>query len=62
MVSMLFLRGYRRHSSISRIQNVPILEKVEFLGHVVSADDVSVQTIKINSVRDWPAPTSITES
>ena len=37
------------------------LKKVEFLGHVVSAEGVSVQTSKINAVRDWPAPTSITE-
>ena len=36
-------------------------EKVDFLGHVVSADGVSVQTSKINAVRDWPAPTSIAE-
>ena len=37
------------------------LEKVEFLGHIVSEDGVSVQTSKIDTVRDWPAPTSITE-
>ena len=36
-------------------------KKVEFLGYVVAADGVSVQTSKINAVRDWPAPTSITE-
>ena len=27
----------------------------------MSEDDVSVQTSKINAVRDWPALTSITE-
>ena len=36
-------------------------KKVEFLGHVVSEDGVSVHTNKIDAVRDWPAPTSITE-
>ena len=38
-----------------------IFEKVDYLGPVVSADGVSVQTSKVNAVRDWPAPTSITE-
>ena len=38
-----------------------IFKKLEFLGHVVSEDGVSVQTSKIDAVRDWPAPTSITE-
>ena len=37
------------------------LKKIEFLGHVVSSDGVSVQTSKIDAVRDWPTPTSITE-
>ena len=31
------------------------LKKVDFLGHAVSADGVSVQTSKINAVKDWPA-------
>ena len=38
-----------------------IFEKSRVSGHVVSAEGVSVQTSKINAVRDWPAPTSITE-
>ena len=37
------------------------LKKAEFLGHVVSEDGVSVQTSKIDAVRNWPAPTGITE-
>ena len=56
---MLFLRGCRKHSSMSRSQS--IFEKVEFLGHVVFVNSVSVQNSKIDSVRDWPAPISTTE-
>ena len=37
------------------------LKKVEFLGHVVSADGVSVQTSKIDTIRDCPVSTIITE-
>ena len=45
-----------------RSQNVPyIWKKIEFLGHKVSEDSASVQTGKIDAVRDWPVPTSISE-
>ena len=37
------------------------LKKVEFVGHIVSADSLLVQTSKIDAIRDWPAPTSITD-
>ena len=36
-------------------------KKIEFLGYVPSSDSVSVQNSKIDAVRDWPAPISITE-
>jgi hypothetical protein len=35
------------------------LEKVNFLGHVVSADGVAVEGGKIDAVRDWPVPESV---
>ena len=37
------------------------LKKIEFLGQVVFVDGVSVQTSKIDTVRDWPASTSESE-
>ena len=37
------------------------LKKVEFLGYVVSENGVSVQTSKIDAVRDWLAPASVTK-
>ena len=46
---------------MSRSQSVPyIWKKVEFLGHVVFADSVSVQTSKIGAVGGF-ASTSTTE-
>ena len=37
------------------------MEKVHFLGHVMSAEGVSVDPIKIAAVVDWPKPTNLTE-
>ena len=37
------------------------MEKVHFLGHVISAEGVSVDPAKITTVVDWPKPTSHTE-
>ncbi|MDZ7612307.1 MAG: RNase H-like domain-containing protein [Flavobacteriaceae bacterium] len=34
---------------------------VDFLGHVVSADGISVDPGKISAVSDWPVPTNLTE-
>lgn len=35
-------------------------ESVSFLGHVVSADGISMEQDKVKAIRDWPAPTNIT--
>ncbi|XP_062086510.1 uncharacterized protein LOC133792620 [Humulus lupulus] len=37
------------------------LEKVAFLGHIVSKDGVEVDPTKIKAVRDWPKPKNTTE-
>ncbi|KAD2392835.1 hypothetical protein E3N88_39812 [Mikania micrantha] len=37
------------------------LEKVSFLGHVVSVDGVMMDPDKIESITQWPTPTSATE-
>jgi len=35
--------------------------EIAFLGHVVSKDGVSTDPAKIEAVKNWPAPTSLTE-
>ena len=35
------------------------LERVAFLGHIVSADGLSVDPSKISIVREWPMPRSV---
>ena len=37
------------------------LREVTFLGHVISADGVAVDPKKIDAIRDWPRPTTVTE-
>ncbi|RZB46805.1 Transposon Ty3-I Gag-Pol polyprotein [Glycine soja] len=37
------------------------LEKVQFLGHVISKDGVAVDLIKVESVMEWQQPTTPTE-
>ena len=37
------------------------MEKVHFLGHVISKEGVSVNPAKANAIVNWPRPTSITE-
>ena len=37
------------------------LHQVEFLGHVVTSEGISVQPGKIDAVRNWPQPKTVTE-
>lgn len=36
------------------------LEKINFLGHVVSSQGVSMESGKINVVKSWPIPKTLT--
>jgi hypothetical protein len=38
-----------------------LLESVEFLGHTISADGVSIEVGKVEAVENWPAPTNVNE-
>lgn len=38
-----------------------MLESVEFLGHVVSKQGVSVEGGKINAVKSWPEPQNLNQ-
>nr|GEZ40308.1 putative reverse transcriptase domain-containing protein [Tanacetum cinerariifolium] len=37
------------------------LKSVQFLGHVINSEGVHVDLIKIEAIKNWPAPTSLTE-
>jgi len=37
------------------------MEKVHFLGHVISKEGISVDSAKIAAVVDWPRPSKVTD-
>ena len=37
------------------------LRQVEFLGHIVTAEGIRVQSGKIDAVKEWPQPRTVTE-
>ncbi|KAL5563619.1 hypothetical protein UlMin_033366 [Ulmus minor] len=56
------LQTLREHKLYAKFSKCDFwLEKVHFLGHVVSKEGVSVDPVKIEAVSKWPAPTSVTE-
>ena len=37
------------------------LDRVAFLGHVVSAEGITIDSVKVEAITKWPRPTSATE-
>jgi hypothetical protein len=37
------------------------LERVNFLGHVVSSEGVSVEQGKVDAIRNWPVPETVNQ-
>jgi hypothetical protein len=37
------------------------LDKVEFLGHIITEEGIVVNPSKVQSVLDWPAPKNVKE-
>jgi hypothetical protein len=56
------LRKLREHCLFARAQKCDWgMEKIDFLGHVVSHEGISTDPSKVESVRDWPVPKTRTE-
>ena len=36
-------------------------EQVGFLGHIISKEEISVDPMKIEAIKDWPRPTNVTK-
>ena len=53
------LRENKLHAKYSKCEFW--LEKIAFLGHVVSKDGVSVQSSKIQAITDWSTPINVTK-
>ena len=35
-------------------------DKIQYLGHVITKDEVSVDPDKINAINEWPVPKDVT--
>ena len=52
----------REHQLFSKFNKCPFwLDSVAFLGHVISAEGVSVDPQKIKAIMNWKPPTNVTE-
>ncbi|KAH0642064.1 hypothetical protein KY289_033038 [Solanum tuberosum] len=59
MTLLQTLRDQRLYAKFSKCEF--LLESVAFLGHVVSKERIRVDPVKIEAIRDWHRPTSVTE-
>ncbi|VVA31186.1 PREDICTED: retrotransposon, partial [Prunus dulcis] len=58
----LVLKTMRRKKLFAKFSKCQFwLDRVNFLGHVISADGVYVDPQKVEAVVNWPQPTSVTE-
>src|SRR6185369_4008003 len=56
----IVLQRLREHQLYAKFSKCDfLLKKVQFLGHVISEDGISVDPSKIRDVRDWKAPASV---
>ena len=53
------LREHRLYAKLSKCQFW--LDSVAFLGHIISAEGVSVDPQKVEAILNWKPPTSVTE-
>ena len=50
----------RKHKLFAKLSKCAFFQKsVSFLGHVVSADGVSMESDKIAAINNWPTPTNV---
>ena len=56
------LQTLRQHQLYAKLSKCDFwLDRISFLGHVVSGDGISVDPEKIKAIMDWKQPTTVTE-
>lgn len=56
------LQILRKHRLYAKLSKCEILkQKVEYLGHYISSEGISVDLRKVTVVKEWPIPTNISE-
>ncbi|KAL5557083.1 hypothetical protein UlMin_039319 [Ulmus minor] len=58
-VTLQTLKEHRLYAKFSKCEFW--LDRVQFLGHVISKEGITVDPVKIEAVSKWSAPTSVTE-
>ena len=52
----------RKHQLFAKISKCELFkQKVEYLRHYISADRISVDTYKIDAIKNWPIPSNISK-
>ena len=58
----IVLQTLRTHQLYAKLSKCEFwLNSVSFLGHVISKEDVRVDSKKVEAVSNWPRPTNVTE-
>ena len=58
----IVLKTLTEHKLYAKLKKCEFwMETVQFLGHVISAEGISVDSAKIATVVNWPKPTNVTE-
>ena len=58
----IILQTLLKHRLYAKLNKCQVwLDRVTFLGHIVSAEGVSVDSQKVEAILNWKPPTSVTE-
>jgi hypothetical protein len=56
----LVLREYKKRDMLFKLEKCTFFAKeVEFLGHVITTEDLRMQEYKIKKILEWPTPTIV---
>src|SRR6266511_2123677 len=56
------LQTLRKHHLYAKFSKCEIFkQKVEYLGHYISSEGISVDLRKVNAVKEWPMPSNVSE-
>ena len=58
----IVLKTLRRHQLYAKLSKCQFwLDRIAFLGHIVSGEDIAVDPEKVKAVKEWPVPRTVTE-
>ena len=58
----IVLQELRDHQLFAKFSKCDFFkDKIQYLGHVVTKDEISVDHEKIKAIEDWPVPKDVTD-